>query len=219
LALGVFLGVEALCCIILILPLPLTVRRSMLKFLSSNPYIAKAHSYVWVIFFILFALFADSLREIHSTGGNLRAVLANHGHEELHSFELAQLCASQRNALFTGISLFLLVLLSRLVGVLTALYKLEQNAEILAKQAKNQESAFVQHTQENEKLQKELADLKASLSDAQAKLNSTKMMGKQAENQQKEYLRLLDENERLRMDVDDLTTKLTAKSQREKKDD
>jgi DNA repair exonuclease SbcCD ATPase subunit len=103
--------------------------------------------------------------------------------------------------------------------VVTALFKLEQNAEILSKQAKNQESAFVQHAEENEKLRKELDEHMALLAEAQAKVNSTKMMTKQVENQQKEYLRVLDENERLHKEVRDLTDRLTTKSSSDKKDD
>jgi predicted DNA-binding ArsR family transcriptional regulator len=105
------------------------------------------------------------------------------------------------------------------VSVVTALFRLEQNAEILKKQAKNQESAFVQHTEENEKLRKELEEHKTSLGEVQAKLNATKMMAKQVESQQKEYLRVLGENEQLKNEVEDLTTRLTAKMDREKKDD
>jgi regulator of replication initiation timing len=107
----------------------------------------------------------------------------------------------------------------RFVNVVTALFKLEQNAEILSKQAKNQESAFVQHAEENEKLRKELEEQKAAVAESQAKLTQTKMMAKQVENQQKEYLRVLDENERLQKEVQDLTDRLTAKSSQGKKDD
>jgi hypothetical protein len=59
-ALGVFLGAEALGCVVLILPLPLDTKRSLLQFLSSNPHVAKAQSYLWVIFFLLLALFAGN---------------------------------------------------------------------------------------------------------------------------------------------------------------
>lgn len=221
-ALGVFLGAEALGCVVLILPLPLDTKRSLLQFLSSNPHVAKAQSYLWVIFFLLLALFADSLREAHLAGGRLEVHNSHShehgGHDDMHALE-AHLYASQRNALLTGVSLFLLVLLGRFVNVVTALFKLEQNAEILSKQAKNQESAFVQHAEENEKLRKELEEQKAAVAESQAKLTQTKMMAKQVENQQKEYLRVLDENERLQKEVQDLTDRLTAKSSQGKKDD
>jgi hypothetical protein len=59
-ALGVFLGLEALGCVVLVLPLPLDTKRSLLQFLSSHPLIAKAQSYLWVIFFLLLALFAGT---------------------------------------------------------------------------------------------------------------------------------------------------------------
>lgn len=110
-------------------------------------------------------------------------------------------------------------LLSRFVSVVTALFRLEQNAEILKKQAQNQKSAFVQHTEENEKLRDQVKELKAALEEAESKLSSNKMLAKQAENQQKEYTRLLDENEDLRRQIAKLEDRLTAKSRENKKND
>lgn len=59
-ALGVFLGLEVVGCVVLVLPLPLDTKRALLQFLSTNPYVAKAQTYLWVIFFILLALFGGT---------------------------------------------------------------------------------------------------------------------------------------------------------------
>jgi hypothetical protein len=220
---GLFTFLEMAACVILVLPLPIDMRRSMLQWLSTTPLMSKFRSTLYIILFILAALCTDSLREVYMTGQTLNQPGLSHEDEHIHE---THYYAAQRNALLTGFALFLLILLSRFSTVVTEVFKLEQKAVILQKQAQNQEKAYEILTADFEKLTKqteqqkeELEEAKATIKEFESKEKRNEALRQQALSQQKEYMRLMDANAELEKKVEELTSKLLQKSPQAKKDD
>ncbi|KAK6333563.1 hypothetical protein TWF718_011372 [Orbilia javanica] len=123
---------------ILILPLPLTWRRQMFTFISTNPLIAKLQYGLKITFIFILILFIDSVNRVyrvqrelieatHSNGarGGTTAIL---GHERTEV--QARKFYSQRNMYLCGFTLFLSLILNRTYVLILDILRLEEEVKL-----------------------------------------------------------------------------------------
>jgi len=130
-------------------------------------------------------------------------------HEEIHRFESDKLI-NQRNALISGLSIFLLLLINQLIALKKEIIRLYVDSEVLKKQAKNVSSEYMKLVSENENksspktedfnLDRENKELKRKLEKSQSEVIAIK---KQAESQQDAFIKLQEENKSLKNKLDD----------------
>jgi len=145
------LSFEMLLCLILVLPLPLSIRKYMWKFFATSSLIQKSRTFVIFMAVVLLALFIDAYREArHNTEGA-------HGHMDVnipmansqpYLQQQSKYFRAQRNMYISGFTLFLGLILYRFIFVLADLYKIQENAEVTHKQAKNQQDEYKRLTDE-----------------------------------------------------------------------
>ncbi|EPZ34460.1 B-cell receptor-associated 31-like domain-containing protein [Rozella allomycis CSF55] len=122
----------------------------------------------------------------------------------------AKMFYSQRNMYLTGFTLFLAIVCSRLIAILSEIMKHEEKIAVVEKQAKNQQKEYERLTEEKEKLEKELEERSKLTEELQKKSKDAEVVLKQAKSQQEEYLRLADK-------YNDLEKKYERREYEEKK--
>ncbi|KAF3917973.1 hypothetical protein ABW21_db0200563 [Orbilia brochopaga] len=124
---------------ILILPLPLTWRRQMFTFISTNPLIAKLQYGLKITFIFILILFIDSLNRVYrvqrelseatkAATGNRGGAAAILGHERTEV--QARKFYSQRNMYLCGFTLFLSLILNRTYVLITDILRLEEEVKV-----------------------------------------------------------------------------------------
>jgi len=122
---------------ILILPLPLTFRRKMFQFISTNPVIAKLQYGLKITFIFILILFIDSVNRVYrvqrelsdaanATGGNKGATILGHERTEVQ----ARKFYSQRNMYLCGFTLFLSLILNRTYVLILDILRLEEEVKL-----------------------------------------------------------------------------------------
>ncbi|KAK6348778.1 hypothetical protein TWF730_009548 [Orbilia blumenaviensis] len=123
---------------ILILPLPLTWRRQMFTFISTNPLIAKLQYGLKITFIFILILFIDSVNRVYrvqrelidaTQGGNARGgttTILGHERTEVQ----ARKFYSQRNMYLCGFTLFLSLILNRTYVLILDILRLEEQVKL-----------------------------------------------------------------------------------------
>ncbi|TRX93829.1 hypothetical protein FHL15_005211 [Xylaria flabelliformis] len=117
---------------LLVVPMPFTVKRKMFTFLSENPLIAKIQYGLKITFIFILILFLDSVNRVYrvqvelaaatdSSKGGAAAVM---GHERLEV--QARKFYSQRNMYLCGFTLFLSLILNRTYTMILDMLRLEE---------------------------------------------------------------------------------------------
>jgi len=122
---------------LLILPLPFTVRRRMFTFISENPFVAKIQYGLKITFIFILILFIDSVNRVYrvqlelaaGTDGNNNSSTAIVGHERLEV--QARKFYSQRNMYLCGFTLFLSLILNRTYIMILEVLRLEEKVKLL----------------------------------------------------------------------------------------
>ncbi|KAJ9161453.1 B-cell receptor-associated 31-like protein [Coniochaeta hoffmannii] len=120
---------------LLIVPLPFTLRRKMFTFISENPIIAKLQYGLKITFIFILILFIDSVNRVYrvqvelaaatESGQNGAAVM---GHERLEV--QARKFYSQRNMYLCGFTLFLSLILNRTYIMILEVLRLEEKVKV-----------------------------------------------------------------------------------------
>ncbi|KAK3943701.1 endoplasmic reticulum transmembrane protein 3 [Diplogelasinospora grovesii] len=152
---------------LLIVPLPFTVRRKMFAFISENPLIAKLQYGLKITFIFILILFIDSVNRVYRVQVELAAATesagnagsAIMGHERLEV--QARKFYSERNMYLCGFTLFLSLILNRTYVMILEVLRLEEKIKIYEgtdKNTKQQEKlAVAGEPGEIARLKKELA--------------------------------------------------------------
>jgi hypothetical protein len=172
---------------LLVIPLPFSVRRKIFTFISENPVVAKIQYGMKITFIFILILFIDSVNRVYrvqlelaaaseSTGTNSIPVM---GHERLEV--QARKFYSQRNMYLCGFTLFLSLILNRTYIMIVEVLRLEE----LVKRYESTDKG----TRQNEKLagagaEGEIAGLREEL---ERKDRDIETLKKQATGLQKEY--------------------------------
>ncbi|KAI0190975.1 B-cell receptor-associated 31-like protein [Xylaria flabelliformis] len=117
---------------LLVVPMPFTLKRKMFTFLSENPLIAKIQYGLKITFIFILILFLDSVNRVYrvqvelaaatdSSKGGAAAVM---GHERLEV--QARKFYSQRNMYLCGFTLFLSLILNRTYIMILDMLRLEE---------------------------------------------------------------------------------------------
>lgn len=117
---------------LLIVPLPFTIRRRLFTFISENPIIAKLQYGLKITFIFILILFIDSVNRVYrvqvelaaatdASKGNAAAIM---GHERLEV--QARKFYSQRNMYLCGFTLFLSLILNRTYIMILEVLRLEE---------------------------------------------------------------------------------------------
>ncbi|KAI1414034.1 B-cell receptor-associated 31-like protein [Hypoxylon sp. FL1857] len=182
----VLLVAEMSLFMLLVVPMPFTVRRKMFTFLSENPIVAKLQYWLKITFVFILILFLDSVNRVYRVQLELAAATDSNkgtaavmGHERLEV--QARKFYSQRNMYLCGFTLFLSLILNRTYTMILEVLRLEEKLK--------QYEGTDRKTKESEKLAvagkpAEIARLKAELEKRDRDIETLK---KQAEGLSKEY--------------------------------
>ncbi|KAI9885356.1 MAG: hypothetical protein M1823_002865 [Watsoniomyces obsoletus] len=115
--------------VLLIAPLPFTVRRKLFTFISESPFVAKIQYGMKICFIAVLVLFVDSVNRVYrvqmeSYSGSDQAgsAMAGPARQEL----LSRRFYSQRNVYLCGSTLFLSLVLNRVYTLILDLLKMEE---------------------------------------------------------------------------------------------
>ncbi|KAI8913746.1 B-cell receptor-associated protein 31-like-domain-containing protein [Powellomyces hirtus] len=133
----VVLAAEMLLFTLLIAPLPLAVRRPMLKWMSTSPLVTQAKSWLKLVFVYVTIMFVDSLNKV------LRKSSNEDHRPDTDPYHRARLFYEQRNLYLTGAVLFLSLLLNRFFAMISELMANETKADALKKQAAKQSTDYL----------------------------------------------------------------------------
>jgi B-cell receptor-associated protein 31 len=184
----VLLMAEMAMFMLLILPLPYTIKRKLFAFISENPVVAKIQYWMKITFVFILILFIDSVNRVYRVQVELALATENTkngpaavmGHERLEV--QARKFYSQRNMYLCGFTLFLSLILNRTYVMILEVMELEDRLrayESVKGKGKNVDPASLY---EKEKLRKELATKEADL----------QTLKKQCDGLQSEYNNLSD---------------------------
>lgn len=127
---------EMILFMLLIVPLPFTIRRKMFTFISESPLVAKLQYGMKITFIFILILFIDSVNRVYrvqvelaaasesSNQGGRAAVL---GHERMEV--QARKFYSQRNMYLCGFTLFLSLILNRTYIMILEVLRLEEKVK------------------------------------------------------------------------------------------
>ncbi|KAI1082022.1 B-cell receptor-associated protein 31-like-domain-containing protein [Whalleya microplaca] len=171
---------------LLIVPMPFTLKRKMFTFLSENPIIAKIQYGLKITFIFILILFIDSVNRVYRVQLELaqatdsaKGAAAVMGHERLEV--QARKFYSQRNMYLCGFTLFLSLILNRTYTMILEVLRLEEKVK--------QYEGTDKKTKQSEKLAVagepgEIAGLKKELEKRDRDIATLK---KQAEGLSREY--------------------------------
>ncbi|KAK3336736.1 B-cell receptor-associated 31-like protein [Cercophora scortea] len=121
---------------LLIIPLPFTIRRRMFTFISENKFVAKLQYGLKITFIFILILFIDSVNRVYRVQVELAAASENAGnsggaaimgHERLEV--QARKFYSQRNMYLCGFTLFLSLILNRTYIMILEVLRLEEKVK------------------------------------------------------------------------------------------
>ncbi|KAJ3162915.1 hypothetical protein HDU88_006555 [Geranomyces variabilis] len=168
---------------LLIAPLPLGIRRSMLKWMSTSPILAQSKAYFRIMFVYVSIMFVDSLNKVFNT---------THHHHEGDAFHRANVFREQRNLYLTGAVLFLSLLLNRFFAMIAELMSNETKSETLKKQAAKQSTDYLRLLDKDHEHAAELDALNKKIDELDAKARQVDVVTRQAKQTHDEYMRLTD---------------------------
>ncbi|KLU84019.1 hypothetical protein MAPG_03066 [Magnaporthiopsis poae ATCC 64411] len=130
----VLLMAEMALFMLLILPMPFTIRRKMFTFISENPLVAKVQYGMKITFIFILILFIDSVNRVYRVQLELAAATESSkntatimGHERLEV--QARKFYSQRNMYLCGFTLFLSLILNRTYSMILEVLRLEEKVK------------------------------------------------------------------------------------------
>jgi len=119
---------------LLIVPLPFTIRRKMFTFISESPLVAKLQYGMKITFIFILILFIDSVNRVYRVQVELAAASENAGnaagvmgHERMEV--QARKFYSQRNMYLCGFTLFLSLILNRTYIMILDVLRLEEKVK------------------------------------------------------------------------------------------
>ncbi|KAJ4424382.1 Endoplasmic reticulum transmembrane protein 3 [Gnomoniopsis sp. IMI 355080] len=118
---------------VLIIPLPFTVKRKLFTFISENPIVAKLQYGLKITFIFILILFIDSVNRVYrvqielaqASEGNSAAQIMGHERMEVQ----ARKFYSQRNMYLCGFTLFLSLILNRTYIMILEVLRLEERVK------------------------------------------------------------------------------------------
>jgi len=118
--------------VLLIIPLPFTVRRKMFTFISESPLVAKLQYGMKITFIFILILFIDSVNRVYRVQlelaeSNKQQGAAVLGHERMEV--QARKFYSQRNMYLCGFTLFLSLILNRTYTMILDVLRLEEKVK------------------------------------------------------------------------------------------
>ncbi|VBB71580.1 Putative endoplasmic reticulum transmembrane protein [Podospora comata] len=133
---------------LLVIPLPFTMRRKLFTFISENPIVAKVQYWLKITFVFILILFIDSVNRVYrvqvelaaaTEGNNGQSATAIMGHERLEV--QARKFYSQRNMYLCGFTLFLSLILNRTYIMILETLRLEEKVKLYEGSEKNTKQA------------------------------------------------------------------------------
>ncbi|RKF78565.1 Uncharacterized protein C9E9.04 [Golovinomyces cichoracearum] len=176
---------------LLIVPLPFTIRRKMFTLISESPIIAKLQYGMKVTFIFILILFVDSVNRVFRVQLELAESNKQQGRSAIMGHERLEVQArkfySQRNMYLCGFTLFLSLILNRTYTLILEVLRLEEKVkkyeESKMGDKKNGLPTDVDSIEEVVKLRKVLSEKDRDL----------EILKKQSEGLSREYSKLSDE--------------------------
>jgi len=187
----VLLVAEMALFMLLIVPLPFTIRRKMFTFISESPLVAKLQYGMKITFIFILILFIDSVNRVYRVQIELAESNKNQGGAAIMGHERMEVQArkfySQRNMYLCGFTLFLSLILNRTYTMILDVLRLEEKV-------KKYEGDPKASGKESEKLGNagnagEIGRLRKELKDRERDIEALK---KQSEGLSREYADLSD---------------------------
>ncbi|KAI1392873.1 B-cell receptor-associated 31-like protein [Hypoxylon trugodes] len=130
----VLLVAEMSLFMLLVVPMPFTIRRKMFTFLSENPIVAKIQYWLKITFVFILILFLDSVNRVYRVQLELAAATdSNKSTAAVMGSERLEVQArkfySQRNMYLCGFTLFLSLILNRTYMMILEVLRLEEKVK------------------------------------------------------------------------------------------
>jgi len=129
----VLLVTEMALFMLLIVPLPFTIRRKMFNFISESPLVAKLQYGMKITFIFILILFIDSVNRVYRVQVELAESNKNQGASAVLGHERMEVQArkfySQRNMYLCGFTLFLSLILNRTYTLILDVLRLEEKVK------------------------------------------------------------------------------------------
>jgi len=189
---------EMFIFVLLILPFPMKWRKSIFTFLSKSPLIAQLQYGLKITFIFVFILFVDALNRMWRVQEEASHQDGHHIHDVRTETNLqARKFYSQRNMYLTGFTLFLSLILNRTYVLIIDQLRVEEQLEVLKKQAANQSKEYLRLNDSEGDLQAKLTKLTEELESERVKSRDFDTLKKQAQGSHDEYMRLADKHNEL----------------------
>jgi len=160
----VLLLTEMSIFMLLILPLPFTWRKTVFRFISESPLVAKLQYGMKITFIFILILFVDSVNRVYRVSQELHnaphgTVPGSLGHERMEV--QARKFYSQRNMYLCGFTLFLSLILNRTYALILDVLRLEEAVSSLRKENNATRGNVAEVAKLKEELEKKEKDLYA----------------------------------------------------------
>jgi len=154
---------------LLIIPLPFTIRRKMFNFISESPLVAKLQYGMKITFIFILILFVDSVNRVYRVQVELAESNKQQGGSAVLGHERMEVQArkfySQRNMYLCGFTLFLSLILNRTYTMILDVLRLEEKVrkyecdpKASGKESESEKLANAGNAGEIGKLKKQLAE-------------------------------------------------------------
>ncbi|GFZ45038.1 hypothetical protein JCM24511_02764 [Saitozyma sp. JCM 24511] len=174
----------------IVCPMPFSLRKKMMHFLSENPVVAKIQYGVLIQNRFVAVLFIDALQRMVRIAQEGAAAKAKQDMADVRTETnyAARRFYAQRNLYLTGATLFLSLILARVFYIVLDFIHVQEDFSALQQKVAKQSGA----SGEAEELRKRINELEAELRASQAKDRDFETLKKQAAQQGVEYNRLAD---------------------------
>ncbi|KAJ3189972.1 hypothetical protein HDU85_000262 [Gaertneriomyces sp. JEL0708] len=178
---------------ILLIPLPGSIKRPMLQFLTKSPLTSQIRTYSKLVFIYVLIMFLDSLRGLYTRSNDSQHNHAGHHHDACSdAFARSKRLYDQRNLYLTGAVLFLSLILSRFLNMIADVLQSEQKMEVLKSQAAKQSKEYMRLLDKENTKDTEVGALKEKVKEAEKAIKELDIVKKQAKQTADEYMRLTD---------------------------
>ncbi|TBU04206.1 hypothetical protein CWI36_0797p0030 [Hamiltosporidium magnivora] len=163
-----------------------SLKKSFVKLTNSLTFAIR--HILMAIYSMIFLLFIDSLIKILKTKNEMP--YTNYNSEISHTYY-------SKNVYLSSFTLFLAIVYKRFTILLLNLYKEEEKAEVLKKQAINQSTYVSELVSKNEEKEEIIKKLYNEIESKSKEVKCSEVLVKQAKNNQDEYLKLLEKYNKL----------------------
>ncbi|EEB08110.1 bcap family protein [Schizosaccharomyces japonicus yFS275] len=150
------LMMEIIVFLVLIIPLPRRLRKSVFNFCASSPFIGKVQYSMKITFIFIIVLFIDSVSRVMKVTEEYNYARVSAHPESMRSEVQARKFYAQRNMYLCGFTLFLSLILNRHYVALSKLFTTQDRVDALTKRLEQSEATASKPSEQEKTLREKL---------------------------------------------------------------